>query len=80
MKRTTSKVSIGGGLCRVSVRIESFPCEIDSREARRAQVELLRSLTDNIELLNCGFSPFQKLSMKHNGEVWTVEMEAVQPE
>jgi hypothetical protein len=49
-------------------------------QARMAQVALLRSLTDNVELLNCGFSPFQKLSMRHTGDVWLIEMEAVQPE
>lgn len=80
MNRKTTTVSIGGGQCRVSVRIESEPCEIDTMEARRAQVALLRGLTDNIELLNCGFKPFQKLTMRHTGEVWLVEMEAVQSE
>lgn len=80
MRRTTSKVSIGGEQCRVAVKIESDPCEMGTIEARRAQVAILRALTENIELLNCGFVPFQKLSMKHTGSNWLVEMEAVQSE
>jgi len=80
MKRTTSKVSIGGNQCRVMVRVESDPCEMGTQEARRLQVALLRAMTDNIELLNCGFLPFQKLTMKHTGDVWQIEMEAVQDE
>jgi len=80
MNRKTTTVSIGGGQCRVTVSIASAPCEPGSMQARMAQVALLRSLTDNVELLNCGFSPFQKLSMRHTGDVWLIEMEAVQPE
>jgi hypothetical protein len=80
MNRKTTTVSIGGGQCRVTVVITSDPCEIGTMEARRAQVGLLRALTDNIELLNCGFKPFQKFTMRHTGEVWLVEMEAVQSE
>ena len=80
MQRKTTTVSIGGGQCRVTVAISSDPREIGTMEARQAQVGILRALTDNIELLNCGFKPFQKLTMRHTGEVWLVEMEAVQSE
>jgi len=80
MKRTTSRVSIGGEQCRVTVRLDSDPCEVGTIEGRKAQVDLLRALTENIELMNCGFKPFQKLSMKHTGENWSIEMEAVQSE
>ena len=80
MNRKSTTVSIGGGQCRVTVVITSEPCEQGTMAARQAQVALLRALTDNIELMNCGFLPFQKLTMRHTGEVWLVEMEAVQSE
>lgn len=80
MNRKTTTVSVGGGQCRVTVSVTSEPCEAGSMKARMAQVALLRSLTDNVELLNCGFLPFEKLTMRHTGDVWLIEMEAVQPE
>lgn len=49
-------------------------------EARKAQVELLKAVVDNVDLLTCGFVPFQNFTMKHTGENWQIEMEAVQPE
>lgn len=80
MNRRVSTVSIGGGQCRVTVTILSEPCEFGTAVARALQVSMLRTLTDNIELMNCGFKPFQKLNMRHTGEQWVVEMEAIQPE
>lgn len=80
MNRKTTTVSVGGGQCRVTVQISSEPCEIGTMAARQAQVALLRALTDNIELMNCGFKAFEKLTMRHTGEVWLIEMEAVQSE
>jgi len=71
---------MAGNQVKVTVKLESEPCELGSIEARKQQVELLRQLTANIELMNCGYSPFQKLTMKHTGELWLIEMEAVTSE
>lgn len=80
MKRTISKASMDGNRTKVTVRLESEPCENGSIEGRRQQVEMIRQLSDNIELMNCGFSPFQRLVMRHTGEAWLIEMEAVSSE
>ena len=69
-----------GNRIKVTVRIESEPCENGSVQGRQQQVQLLRQLSENIELMNCGFSPFQKLNMRHTGEVWLIEMEAISAE
>lgn len=80
MKRTTTKATMADNQVKVIVRLESDPCENGTLEGRRQQVELLKALTSNIELMNCGYSPFQKLTMRHTGEAWLIEMEAVATE
>lgn len=80
MKRTISKAVMDGNRVKVTVRIESDPCENGTIEGRRQQVDLIRQLGDNIELMNCGFSPFQRLTMRHTGEAWLIEMEAISSE
>jgi hypothetical protein len=76
MKRTTTKAPLGKDEAKVTVRIESEPCERNSVEARREATELLRALVSNPELLSCGYSPFQTLAMFHDGERWIVELQA----
>ena len=80
MRRSFTKTTLGGNETRVTVRYESERCEPGSLEARKEQIRLLRTLADSTELQNCGFHPFQKLTMKHTGESWLIELEATGPE
>lgn len=80
MRRSFSKTTLGGNDVRVTVRYESEYCEPGTPEARREQMRLLRTLADSTELQICGFHPFQKMTMKHNGTVWLMELEATGPE
>jgi hypothetical protein len=36
----------------------------------------MRELADQPAILHCGYSPFQKLVIKHNGMCWQAEAEA----
>lgn len=80
MKRTQSKSALSGNEVKVTVKLESEHCEVGSLQARMQQVEMLRQLTSNPELMNCGYAPFQRLTMRHTGEAWVIEMEAVATE
>lgn len=77
MKRSFSNATMGGGQSKVIVRYESESCELGSSKARMEQMRLLKTLADTAELQNCGYWPFQKMSMKHTGEVWIIELEAI---
>lgn len=46
-------------------------------QARAAQISLLRTISDNPELQLCGLIPFQKMNVRHTGECWIVELEAI---
>lgn len=70
------KTTLGGGEARYTLRYESEMCEPGTREARMEQIRILRALADNPELHNTGLIPFQKLSMRHTGECWIIELEA----
>jgi hypothetical protein len=49
-------------------------------EGKQIQVTLLRDLTANIDLLRCGQGLFQKMTMRHDGHTWIVEIEAIEHE
>jgi hypothetical protein len=80
VKRKLTKVDIGGGQSIVTVKIISDYCEPSSILSKHYQLQLLKDLTTSPELLNCGFATFEKLSMKHTGEHWEIEMFATQIE
>lgn len=71
-----TRTTMGGGQARYSVRYESEPCEPGSKESRMEQMRLLRTLAESPELQICGFFPFQKMSMRHTGDCWLIELEA----
>jgi UDP-N-acetylenolpyruvoylglucosamine reductase len=77
VKRTQTKSALSGNEVKIVVRLESEACEARSMQGRMQQVETLRQLTSNPELMNCGYSPFQRLVMRHNGEAWVIEMEGI---
>lgn len=81
MRRSAlNKTTMGGNQARYSVRFESELCEPGTTQYRMEQMRLLRTLADSPELQMCGFYPFQKMSVRHTGEFWLIELEAIGPE
>ena len=79
MKRNFYRTPVDGVNYRYRVTFESDPAPVGTPDYRVVQRALLQSLLDNPGLLDCGMNPFQTLKMTHNGETWTVEIEAVGP-
>ena len=77
MKRTLNKVKLSSGLSKYVIVLESDKCLSDIHK-RVAQRELLLSVCDNPEMLNCGSSRFENLRMFFKDDKWIIEMEAVE--
>jgi hypothetical protein len=77
MRRSITKATMGGNQSKTVVRYESEFCEPGTQKARMEQMRLLRTLAETPELQNCGYFAFQKMNMRHTGEVWVIELEAV---
>lgn len=78
MKKVYNSVSLGGYSTRHTVKFTSLPCEKGTSEYRFYQHQMLRQISDNTDLLKCGISTFNKMSMYHDGECWVVDMEAIE--
>lgn len=72
-----SRTTLGGGQARFLQKYESENCEPGTIQARMEQISMLRTLADTPELHLCGLYPYQKFSMRHNGDCWIIELEAV---
>lgn len=77
IERQYRRVEIGDNLFRNRVTILGPKCEADSQLSRQAQGLFLTWLSENRALLECGYAPFDTLSIKHNGERWICECEAI---
>ena len=75
-----TKTTMGGTQVRFTLKYESEPCEPGTILARQEQMRMLRTLADSPELQLCGFYPFQKMSVRHTGDCWLIELEAIGPE
>jgi len=67
---------MGGSQFRYTQVYESEYCEEGSIQAKFQQIQMIRTLADTPELQLCGYYPFQKMSMRHNGTNWVMELEA----
>jgi hypothetical protein len=74
--RQVRRVEIAPGMVRYRVLITGEDCPINTNEAKIHQTLFLDWLMDNKEMLNCGYQPFQKMSIRHNGTSWQAELEA----
>lgn len=74
MKRTFTTVKLGEET-RYQARIEDD--ESSPEDARITAHRFLSSLVDQPELLLCGYAPFQKMLLYHNGMRWIAELEAI---
>lgn len=77
MHRSYTKVKIGDHQTRHSVRLYSDFCEYGTHAARVAQSMLIQTIADTPQLVTCGPTIFDKLVIKHDGERWVVEAEAI---
>ena len=76
MRRTVSEARVGDKLVRYRTRIEDDSSQAGSWEARQRFLNLLQTLSQTPDLINCGLNLPQKISISHNGESWVVEAEA----
>lgn len=76
LQRQVKKTEIAPGRVRYRVIILGDECPQGTLEARKRQFDFMRELADNVNLLDCGYSPFQRLSIRHNGTCWQAEAEA----
>jgi hypothetical protein len=75
MNRKVAETRVGEKLVRYRTRIEDDPSST-GWEQRQALYRLLGTLTQVPDLLNCGLSAPQKISIYHSGLSWVVEAEA----
>ena len=78
MKRTLSKVVIQDDRVRYRVVIEGEPCLKGSQEARFEAFNLLRMMGEDPTLTACGLNDFQELIMRHTGDKWVIQAEAIE--
>lgn len=77
MRRIPAKSRVDDGHTRYSVRIEGDDCVPGTNDARVLQHQMLETLAQDVSLAACGHATFQKLTMRHDGERWVVEAEAL---
>ncbi len=76
MNRSVVKTDLGGGKERTRVILTSDFCEATGPESLRLRQHLLGIIANQPELTACGYSPFQKLRVSHDGKAWVAEAEA----
>lgn len=78
MKKTTGKVKIEDNRTRHFVRLVSDNCEHGTRECENELFLFLAAIANTRELTYCGYQPFDRMSIKHDGERWVAEAEAIE--
>jgi hypothetical protein len=76
LQRQVKRTEIAPGRVRYRVVIIGEECPPNTVESRVRQAAFLQELADNPSLLFCGYSPFQRLLVTHNGACWQAEAEA----
>lgn len=77
MKKSISSVRIGEDKIRARVRIEDDECLDTSPLYRMAAYKLLQVLASQPDLSACLMSPFERLTVYHNGRAWVADAEAI---
>lgn len=77
MKKTLLQSHLGDDKFRFSVKLEGAECPPLGVESRIRAMELLRALTTNPGLTDCGNNHFETMRMFHDGKSWVIELEAV---
>lgn len=76
IQRQVKTAVISPGRLRYRVIVTGEECPPHTHEAKHHQHLFMQWLTDNQTLLECGYSPFEKLSISHNGTAWEAIAEA----
>ena len=76
IQRRVKTVEISPGLMRYRVIVTGESCQSQTHESRIHLSLFLTWIADNQNLLECGYSPPQKITITHNGTCWQVEAEA----
>lgn len=76
IERQVKKIPLGEGMTRYKLVILGEECPGRTNESRIHQAIFLHWLADNQTMLVCGYAPFEKLRISHNGKQWVAEAEA----
>ena len=76
IQRQVKKTQIGPGRVRYRVLVTGEECPPHTHEARQHQHLFLNWLADNQTMLECGYSFFERLMIRHNGACWEAVAEA----
>lgn len=76
MNRRSVSQDLGAGRQRTRVSISGAPCPSAGPESEREKSWLLTTVAQSPEVTACGYLPFQKLKMFHDGSTWVIEAEA----
>ncbi len=80
MKRTLTKIRLDDLHVRYKVTLEGDPSDPATIAGRVAQVDILRALVDQPQLLRCGLAMCDTLKLSHNGTSWQLDMESIETE
>lgn len=68
---------VGTTQARYTIRVEDDPSQPGTHEIVVRQFGFLRELCDAPEILNCGPSRFESLTVSHSGTCWVATASAV---
>lgn len=77
MKKTTKVIPVGTTQSRYLVTLSTDPVTEGDTDKRMKQWNMLKTIAENPELMNCGPSLFQKMRMFFSGSEWVVELESL---
>jgi len=73
MERNTIKIVQGNGNTLYKTTLKTDKCERYSNISYLLRKELLQTIGQSPELLDCMEFPFDSLTIKHNGDRWVLE-------
>lgn len=76
MKKTSTRVPISAQCVRYRTTLETEPCSPGTQQAIIEQYRLLETIVERPDIITCGPSHFQTLTVFHNGVAWIAEAEA----
>ena len=78
MRRTIIENPVSPGVVRYRIVLQDeVETDPGTHDAMVRQYEVIRTIHETPHLLACGFQPWDKLSIWHDGVRWTVEVEAI---
>lgn len=79
LQKKTLKTPYGENELRYRLIVETDNCVRDTLHSRLVRQELLGYIANDPFFSQCGGWDFHKMSMRHDGEKWVVEFEAIVP-